>query len=150
MTAVDLFEFVSETALEEAEMAMAVLTHRVFHSRYMCITCSWAGTGGLGARPQKDQGFTGGPWLVCHLCQKVLKNRTIVNLGQAHTSISANFPQNTTLIKISPKIALFEVPVEPYKNRTISRIALIKWRTNQGFPVLTIFSWYAQCGFGNS
>ena len=44
----------------------------------------------------------------------------------AHTSISANFPQNTALIKISPKIALFEVPVEPYKNRTISRIALIK------------------------
>ena len=49
-----------------------------------------------------------------------------VNLGQVHTSISANFPQNTTLIKISPKIALFEVLVEPYKNRTISRIALIK------------------------
>ena len=70
-----------------------------------------------------------------HLCQKLLKNRTIVNLGQAHTSISANFPQNTALIKISPKIALFEVLVEPYKNRTISRIALIKWRTNQGFPV---------------
>ena len=80
--------------------------------------------------------YTGGPRLVRHLCQKLLKNRTIVNLGQAHTSISANFPQNTALIKISPKIALFEVPVEPYKNRTISRIALIKWRTNQGFPVL--------------
>ena len=60
---------------------------------------------------------TGGPRLVRHLCQKLLKNRTIVNLGQAHTSISANFPQNT---------ALFEVLVEPYKNRTISRIALIK------------------------
>ena len=69
---------------------------------------------------------TGGPRLVRHLCQKLLKNRTIVNLGQAHTSISANFPQNTALIKISPKIALFEVPVEPYKNRTISRIELIK------------------------
>ena len=70
--------------------------------------------------------YTGGPRLVRHLCQKLLKNRTIVNLGQAHTSISANFPQNTALIKISPKIALFEVLVEPYKNRTISRIALIK------------------------
>ena len=69
---------------------------------------------------------TGGPRLVRHLCQKLLKNRTIENLGQAHTLISANFPQNTALIKISPKIALFEVPVEPYKNRTISRIALIK------------------------
>ena len=61
-----------------------------------------------------------------HLCQKLLKNRTIENLEQAHTLISANFPQNTALIKISPKIALFEVTVEPYKNRTISRIALIK------------------------
>ena len=68
----------------------------------------------------------GRPRLVRHLCQKLLKNRTIVNLGQAHTSISANFPQNTALIKISPKIALFEVLVEPYKNRTISKIALIK------------------------
>ena len=54
--------------------------------------------------------ITGGPRLVRHLCQKLLKNRTIVNLGQAHTSISANFPQNT---------ALFEVLVELYKNRTI-------------------------------
>ena len=76
---------------------------------------------------------TGGPRLVRHLCQKLLKNRTIVNLGQAHTSISANFPQKTALIKISPKIALFEVLVETYKNCIISRIALIKWRTNQGY-----------------
>ena len=73
-----------------------------------------------------NQRYTGGPRLVRHLCQKLLKNCTIVNLGQAHTSISANFPQNTALIKISPKIALFEVLVEPYKNRTISKIALIK------------------------
>ena len=76
---------------------------------------------------------TGRPQLVRHLCQKLLKNRTNINLGQVHTSISANFPQNTTLIKISPKIALFEVLVETYKNRIISRIALIKWRTNQGY-----------------
>ena len=62
-----------------------------------------------------------------HLCQKLLKNCTIVNLRQAQTPISTNFPQNTALIKISPKIALFEVLVEPYKNRTISRIALIKF-----------------------
>ena len=57
----------------------------------------------------KESG-TGEPLLVRHLCQKLLKNRTIVNLGQAHTSISGNFPQNT---------ALFDVLVELYKNRTI-------------------------------
>ena len=28
---------------------------------------------------------TGRPGLVRHLCQKLLKNRTIANLGQAHT-----------------------------------------------------------------
>ena len=33
---------------------------------------------------------TGGPRLVRHLCQKLLKNRTIVNLGQAHTKFRTN------------------------------------------------------------
>ena len=33
--------------------------------------------------------------LACHLCQKLLKNHTIANLGQAHTSISTDFPHNT-------------------------------------------------------
>ena len=34
--------------------------------------------------------YTGGPRLVRHLCQKLLKNRTIVNLGQAHTKFRTN------------------------------------------------------------
>ena len=33
---------------------------------------------------------TGGPQLVRHLCQKLLKNCTIVNLGQAHTKFRTN------------------------------------------------------------
>ena len=33
---------------------------------------------------------TGRPRLVRHLCQKLLKNRTIVNLGQAHTKFRTN------------------------------------------------------------
>ena len=51
-----------------------------------------------------------GPSISAPFVSKITEKRTIVNLGQAHTSISANFPQNT---------AVFEVLVELYKNRTI-------------------------------